>query len=256
VSGASTEIPSQVTTGEPDLLSDKAIPREERLIFALDVPTADEAKRLVTRLGEAVRFYKMGLELFLAGGYFELLDWLLAEGKKVFVDLKLFDVPETVRAAVRQLATRPVAFTTVHGNDGILEAACREKKDLKILAVTVLTSLDRGDLDDLGFAVDVERLVLSRARRALALGCDGVVSSGLEAQRLREHLGERLLIVTPGIRPVENRPVDDQKRVVDVAQAFRNGADYIVVGRPIRDAPDPRQAALAIQETISGLFQR
>jgi len=136
----------------------------------------------------------------------------------------------------------------------MLEAAGRDKGDVKILAVTVLTSLDRGDLDDLGFACDVERLVLSRARRALQAGCDGVISSGLEAPALRRELGERLLVVTPGIRPVENRPIDDQKRTVDVAQAFTNGADYIVVGRPIRTASDPRAATQAIQNTIASIF--
>jgi orotidine-5'-phosphate decarboxylase len=239
---------------DPILLSTKTIPPEDRLIFALDVPSPEEAKRLVEALGESVQFYKLGLELFMAGGYFELVDWLLARGNKVFADLKLFDVPETVASAVRRLRDRPITFTTVHGNDGILKAACREKGDLKILAVTVLTSLDQGDLEDLGFEVDVHRLVLSRARRALEIGCDGVVSSGLEARALRKSLGEKLLIVTPGIRPVENRPVDDQKRVVTVEDAFRNGADYIVVGRPIRNAPDPYQAALQIQGTIQGLF--
>ena len=190
----------------------------------------------------------------MAGGYYELLDWMVARGKKVFVDLKFFDVPATVAAAVRQLRNRGVTFATVHGNQGIMEAAAAAKGDVKVLAVTVLTSLDRGDLDDLGFACDVERLVLSRARRALEAGCDGVVSSGLEAPKLREFIDHRLLVVTPGIRPVENRPVDDQKRTVDVAQAFANGADYIVVGRPIRDAADPRAAALAIQQTIAGIF--
>lgn len=238
----------------PDLLSNKPIPPAERLIFALDIADPAAARRLVESLGDEVRFYKVGLELFLSGAGFELIDWLVGRGNKVFADLKLFDVPETVGAAVRQLRTRPVTFTTVHGNDGILEAACRDKGDLKILAVTVLTSLDRGDLADLGFQVDVADLVLSRARRALALGCDGVISSGLEARALRENLGERLLIVTPGIRPVDNRPADDQKRVATVESAFRDGADYIVVGRPIRNAPDPRQAAADIQATITGLF--
>jgi orotidine-5'-phosphate decarboxylase len=190
----------------------------------------------------------------MAGGYYELIDWVVAREKKVFVDLKFFDVPATVAAAVRQLRNRGVTLTTVHGNQGIMEAAAAAKGDVKVLAVTVLTSLDRGDLDDLGFACDVERLVLSRARRALEAGCDGVVSSGLEAPKLREFIDHRLLVVTPGIRPVENRPVDDQKRTVDVAQAFRNGADYIVVGRPIRDAADPRAAALAVQQTIGGIF--
>lgn len=232
-------------------MSTPTIPAAERLIFALDVPTADAARELVERLGETVQVYKIGLELFGSGEYFTLADWLMARGKKVFADLKLFDVPETVRRAVGQLAGRGFTFLTVHGNDGILKAAAEAKgESLKILAVTALTSLDRGDLDDLGFQCDVEALVLSRARRALAAGCDGVVSSGLEAARLKGELGPRLLVVTPGIRPVENRPVDDQKRVVTVPDAFRNGADYIVVGRPIRNAPDPRAAAAMIQEQI------
>jgi len=232
----------------------KAIPVRERLIFAMDVADPAEARRVAETLGDSVQFYKLGLELFMAGGYYDLLDWMVARDKKVFVDLKFFDVPATVAAAVRQLRNRGVTFATVHGNQGIMEAAAASKGDVKILAVTVLTSLDRGDLDDLGFACDVERLVLSRARRALEAGCDGVVSSGLEAPKLREFIDHRLLVVTPGIRPVENRPVDDQKRTVDVAQAFENGADYIVVGRPIRDAADPHAAALAIQSTIAGVF--
>jgi orotidine-5'-phosphate decarboxylase len=236
------------------LMSTKSIAPEERLIVALDVPDAAAARHLVETLGDEVRFYKIGLELFMAGGYFELLDWLAVRGKKVFVDLKFFDVPETVRAAVRALASSGASFATVHGNQAIMQAAGMDKGALKILAVTVLTSLDRGDLDDLGFACDVESLVLSRARRALEAGCDGIVSSGLEAPMIRRELGSRLLVVTPGIRPVENRPADDQKRTVDVAQAFRNGADYIVVGRPIRQAADPRAAARAVQQTIAQMF--
>jgi len=232
----------------------KRIPREERLIAALDVASAGEARALVERLGDSVRFYKVGLELFMAGGVFELIEWLAGKGKKVFADLKFFDIPETVGAAVRGLRNRGVTFATVHGNQGMLEAAGGAKGDVKILAVTVLTSLDRGDLDDLGFDVDVEKLVVSRARRALEAGCDGVIASGLEAPALKRELGDRLLVVTPGIRPVLNRANDDQKRTVDVAEAFENGADYIVVGRPIRQAPDPRAAAQAIQATIARVF--
>ena len=238
-----------------EFLSDKPIPVHDRLIVALDVADAAAARALVMQLGDAVGFYKIGLELFMAGGYFELLQWLTAQGKKVFVDLKFFDVPETVRSAVRALAGSGATFATVHGNQAIMEAAVRDKGSLKILAVTVLTSLDRGDLDDLGFACDVDKLVLSRARRALETGVDGIVSSGLEAPMIRRELGKRLLVVTPGIRPVENKPADDQKRTVDVAQAFSNGADYIVVGRPIRQASDPRAAAEAIQATIAGVFR-
>jgi orotidine-5'-phosphate decarboxylase len=235
-------------------MTSKSISRDQRLIVALDVPDVAQAQSLVDRLGDEVSFYKLGLELFMTDGYFGLVDWLADRGKKVFVDLKFFDVPETVRAAVRGLRDRRVTFATVHGNQAMLEAAGKEKGDVKILAVTALTSLDRGDLDDLGFKCDVEKLVLSRARRALEAGCDGVISSGLEARALRRELGSRLLVVTPGIRPVENRPADDQKRTVDVAQAFANGADYIVVGRPIRQAPDPREAARAVQATIATLF--
>jgi orotidine-5'-phosphate decarboxylase len=227
------------------------IPSRERLIFALDVTDAAAARRLVEQLGDAVQFYKIGLELFMAGEYFPLLEWLVARGRKVFVDLKFFDVPATVGAAVRQLRNRGVTFTTVHGNQAIMEAAGAAKGDVKVLGVTVLTSLDRGDLDDLGFGCDVQQLVLSRARRALEAGCDGVVSSGLEAQLLRQYIDSRLLVVTPGIRPVDNRPSDDQKRVVSVEQALAYGADYIVVGRPIRDAADPRAAAEHIQGQIA-----
>jgi orotidine-5'-phosphate decarboxylase len=232
----------------------RSIPRRDRLIVALDVPSVNDARALVAKLGDEVAFYKLGLELFMSGGPFELVDWLVARGKRVFVDLKFFDVPETVRGAVKALRGRGIALATVHGNQKMMEAAAAEKGEVKILAVTALTSLDRGDLDDLGFACDVDRLVLSRARRALEAGCDGVISSGLEAPMLRRELGDRILVVTPGIRPVENRPADDQKRTVDVAQAFANGADYIVVGRPIRQAADPVAAAAAIQATIAGIF--
>jgi orotidine-5'-phosphate decarboxylase len=222
----------------------------------MDVPTADAARRLVDQLGDSITFYKLGLEVFTSGGAFELLDWMVGHGKKVFLDLKLFDVPATVAGAVRNLRNRGVTFATVHGNQAIMEAAVEAADGVGILAVTVLTSLDRGDLDDLGFQCDVEQLVLSRARRALEAGCAGVVSSGLEAKMLRAGVDDRLIVVTPGIRPVENRPVDDQKRVVGVAEAFGNGSDYIVVGRPIRDAADPRIAAEAIQAMIAGLFPR
>jgi orotidine-5'-phosphate decarboxylase len=230
----------------------RAIPARERLIFPLDVPGHREALELVDELGEAVLFYKMGLELFLGGDHQRLVDELRSRGKKVFADLKLFDIPATVGRAVRQVARSGAEFVTVHGNDAMLEAAVANKgSSLRVLSVTVLTSLDRGDLDDLGFDCDLEALVLSRARRALALGCDGVVSSGLEAKRLKDETQGKLVVVTPGIRPLENREVGDQKRVVTPTQALRGGADYLVVGRPIRDAQDPRAAAEAIQREIA-----
>ena len=236
-------------------MPDKNIPVDERLIFAMDVPDCDRARQLAEELGDSVTFYKLGLELMMSGGYFELLDWMLARDKKVFADLKFYDIPATVGSAVRQLKDRGASFVTVHGDKSIMEAAAENKGDnLKVLVVTVLTSLDRSDLGDLGIDCDVGELVLSRAKLAFETGCDGVISSGLEAPRLRKHVDPRLLVVTPGIRPADNKPTGDQKRVVSVEQAFRNGADYIVVGRPIRDAESPRAAAESIQATIAAEF--
>lgn len=237
-----------------NLLSTKPIPSTERLIMALDVPSFEEARQLVETLGDSVVFYKVGMELFMSGDYFGFIEWLKQRDKKVFVDLKFFDVPATVGRAIKALSGKGVDFATIHGNDAIMEAAAKDKGSLKVLAVTALTSLDRGDLDDLGFQCDVRDLVLSRARRALRHGCDGVVSSGLEAPLLRAELGQRLLVITPGIRPVENREEDDQKRVATVETAFQNGADYIVVGRPIRDAENPKAMAEKIQAQIRAQF--
>ena len=230
------------------------IPRAERLIVALDVPTPAEARALVERIGDAARFYKVGLELFSAPGSFELIGWLAARGHKVFADFKLYDIPETVRRAVANLRGCGATFLTVHGHRSVMQAAAQEKGKLKILAVTVLTSFDQRDLDEMGATKTTEELVLARARGAVETGCDGVIASGLEAARLKAQFKDRLLVVTPGIRPAESKPSDDQKRTVDVAQAFAAGADHIVVGRPIRQAPDPRAAAQAIQGTIAKLF--
>lgn len=237
------------------MTSNKPIPLRERLIFAMDVPTVARAKALAELLGDSVIFYKLGLQLFMTGEYYELIEWMKARGKRVFADLKFFDVPETVKLAVAQLKDRNVDFVTIHGNQSIMEAAASAKGDtLKVLAVTVLTSLDRGDLDDLGFDCDVQALVTSRAKRSLEAGCDGVISSGLEVPALRDSVDEQLLVVCPGIRPLDNRPSDDQKRVVTVEDAFHSGADYIVVGRPIRDAENPKAAAEAIQQSIAKVF--
>lgn len=232
------------------------IPTTDRLILALDVPTASDARQIVETLADTVSFYKIGLELFLGGGYFELADWLRSRDKRVFADLKLFDVPQTVRSAVRQLRTRDVDFVTVHGNDAILRAACDTAEgELGILAVTVLTSLDRADMDDLGFETDIGAVVLSRARRAEAIGCAGVISSGHEAARIRSAVSRDFRIVVPGIRAAVEAGTDDQKRTVDVEAAFVAGADYIVMGRPIRNAPDPAAAAAAVQQRIADRFR-
>ena len=231
----------------------KDINVEDRLIFALDVPEVEEAKDIVSELDESVNFYKIGMELLMTGKYFELLNWLVDNDKKVFVDLKFFDVPETVGRTIARLSDYGATFATVHGNQALMEKAAQNKKNLKILAVTALTSLDRGDLDDLGFDCNVQDLVISRAKRAFAAGCDGVVSSGLEVPFLREYVDNKLIAVTPGIRPVTND--DDQKRVVDVATAFKNGSDYIVVGRPIKNADNRYKAASDIQKIIRSVFE-
>ena len=235
-------------------ISTKPIPVRERLIMALDVASLSEARALVEELGDSVIFYKVGMELFMAGDYFGFIEWLKQQNKKVFVDLKFFDIPETVGRAIKALSSKGVDLATIHGNDAIMAAAASAKGDLKVLAVTALTSLDRGDLDDLGFQCDVQALVLSRAKRALQIGCDGVVSSGLEAPLLRSELDHKLLVITPGIRPVDNREEGDQKRVVSVEMAFQNGADYIVVGRPIRDADNRKAMAEKIQAQILAQF--
>ncbi|MBE9548241.1 MAG: orotidine-5'-phosphate decarboxylase [Proteobacteria bacterium] len=234
------------------ITKNRDIPANERLMFALDVADIDTARKLVNTLGDSVQFYKLGLEFFLSGHYFELMQELKGQGKKIFADLKFFDVPATVASAVRQLSRHGIDFCTVHGNDGMLKAAVDASGDMKVLAVTALTSLDQGDLNDLGFKVDAQTLVLSRARRALELGCAGVVSSGLEVNELRKSVDNALITVCPGIRPIAND--DDQKRVVTVREAFANGADYIVVGRPIRAAADPKAAAEAIQADIASSF--
>jgi len=231
----------------------KDINVEDRLIFALDLPEIDQAKDIVTELDDSVNFYKIGMEMLMTGGYFELLNWLIKKDKKVFVDLKFFDVPETVGRAISRLSDYGATFATIHGNQTLMERAAENKNDLKILAVTALTSLDRGDLDDLGFDCDVQELVISRAKRAFEAGCDGVVSSGLEVPYIRKYVDNKLIAVTPGIRPVVND--DDQKRVVDVATAFKSGSDYIVVGRPIKNAENRYQAASDIQKIIRSVFE-
>jgi len=234
------------------MLKTKNIPITERIIFALDVDTKEEAAQWLDRLGKHVRFYKVGLQLFL-GGWFPVIDLIRNRGHKVMVDLKFFDIPETVQLAVRQLKERSVEFITVHGNEAILEAANRTKNGSKILAVTLLTSFDEVDLRDMGLTCDIQTFVLHRAQKALRLGCDGVISSGLEAAALHHELGDQFLIVTPGIRPGANTETnnDDQKRIASAYDAIRNGADYVVVGRPIRNAPDPLAVVKAMQAEIT-----
>jgi orotidine-5'-phosphate decarboxylase len=223
----------------------------DRLIVALDVPSNDAALALVDTLGEAVRFYKVGLELFVGDDHRTVIEKLRAADKRVFADLKLYDIPNTVSHATREAAGLGVDFLTVHGDRKIMEAAAAAKGAVKVLAVTVLTSFDDTDLADVGYGGTVSELVLDRARLAAATGCDGVIASPHEARRIRDELGADLIVVTPGVRPVNDRPADDQKRVATAAEAIAAGADHIVVGRPVREARDPRAAAIALQEEIA-----
>ena len=222
---------------------------DDRLIVALDVPDALAGLKLAQDLGDAVSFYKIGLGM-LTGGGLALANELKAEhGKRIFLDMKLFDIGATIEAAVRGIARYDLDFLTVHGDPHVVRAAKAGAgaSDLKILAVTILTSLDRGDLDaGMIRAGNVAEIVCERAARALGAGADGVIASPQEARAIRalpEAAGK--LIVTPGVRPAGSAP-GDQKRVATPAQAIADGADHIVVGRPVWAAPDPRAAAAAI----------
>lgn len=222
---------------------------DDRLIVALDVPNALEGLKLAESLGDSVNFYKIGLGM-LTGGGLALANELKGElGKRIFLDMKLFDIGNTVEAAVRGLAQFDLDFLTVHGDPHVVRAAQEGKgaSDMKILAVTILTSLDRADLDaSLIKAGDVQDLVIERAARALEAGADGVIASPQEAKLIRAlPEAEGKLIVTPGVRPAGS-DLGDQKRIATPAQAIADGADHIVVGRPVHNASDPRKAALEI----------
>ncbi len=213
-----------------------------RLVLALDLPVS-EAKKVVLELGDSVRFFKLGLETFTDRGAFGLLDWLLKRDAKVFVDLKLHDIPRTVAAAVRNLADSGASFLSVHSHEAMLEAAVENcGSHLKILLVTFLSSLDQKDAKNMAYEGSLDALVCERARRAKALGCHGVVASGSEVASVRRQNGREFAIFTPGIRMSET-PINDHKRVLNPEQALRAGADCLVVGRPILAAPS-RQKAL------------
>lgn len=234
------------------------MPRDprERLIVALDVPSADEAKHLLDRLEDAVGVVKIGLELFTASGP-DLVRWVVAHNKQVFLDLKLFDIGETVKRATAAAAELGATFLTVHAAGQTVRAAVegRGRRPMKILAVTVLTSFSDADLQELGVVESLRDTVLRRARLSVASGADGVVASGGETASLRVALGHKPLIVVPGIRPAGSAP-HDQIQVTTPALAIAAGADYLVVGRPIRDAADPAAAARAIQSEIAAALTR
>ena len=227
------------------------IPLNERVIVALDLDTPELAKDMVRKCEGETSFFKIGLQLFM-GSHFETVDWILDRGHKVMLDLKFFDIPETVKLAVEQVNQRGVSFATIHGNDPIVRAAVSARGDMKLLAVTVLTSFGEEDMRAMGMTGSISDLVYFRAKRALELGCDGVVSSGLEAERMRNDLGEKLLIVTPGIRPGANVSdgSDDQQRIVTAGMAIKNGANHVVVGRPITKSDDPAAVIVSMKRDI------
>lgn len=226
----------------------KKIDLKDRIIVALDVDDREKAQAMVRACESHVNFFKVGLQLFMAD-YFNTVDWIHDRGHKVMLDLKFYDIPETVKLAVEQLNNHGISLATIHGNDPIIKAAVEARGDMKLLAVTVLTSTGEEDMRAEGMTRSVADLVLYRAGRALELGCDGIVSSGLEAKRLTDELGDKLLIVTPGIRPGTDND-DDQKRIVTAGTAIANGADHVVVGRPITRATDPIPVIEAMQEEI------
>ncbi|MEX5217622.1 MAG: orotidine-5'-phosphate decarboxylase [Nitrospiraceae bacterium] len=230
------------------------IDAKDRLIFALDVPSVAEADRLLERLGGQIRFVKVGLELFTVAGP-DMVNRLVARGHRVFLDLKFLDIEETVRRATARVADMGVAFLTVHANRKALIAAVQGRGDsqLRLLAVTVLTNFDSQDLRDMGIQRSVEDLVTARAALAAEVGCDGVVASGEEPEAIRAKVGPELLIVTPGVRPL-GKGTDDHARVTTPSQTIAAGADFLVVGRPIRDAADPAAAASAILAEMQAAF--
>jgi orotidine-5'-phosphate decarboxylase len=232
-----------------------SIPLEERLIVALDVPTVDEARAVIARLGSAVRFHKIGMQLQFAGGL-DLARELVGQGRKVFLDSKLLDIGQTVTSAVENIARMGVSFLTIHGTSQTIRAAVqgRGASGLKLLAVTVLTSMDAEDVAELGLSCPVEDLVLLRTRKALDAGCDGVIASGREAASIRKVAGDRLLLVVPGIRSA-GIAQDDQKRATTPADAIQAGADYLVVGREILRADNPAAAAESVLRQIDEALQ-
>ncbi len=232
------------------------IDARDRLIVALDVPSAAEADALVDRMGDQVRFVKVGLELYTVAGP-DIVRKLVDRGKQVFLDLKFLDIEETVRRATARVAAMGATFLTIHANRKALLAAVqgRGQSNLKLLAVTVLTNFDGEDLREMGIQRSVGDLVTARAMLAAEVGCDGVVASGEEPEAIRAKVGPNLVIVTPGVRPAGNS-TDDHARVTTPTQTIAAGADYLVIGRPIRDAQDPPAAAAAILTEMQAAFDR
>ena len=226
------------------------IPADERLIFALDFADPDVAKAWVKRLGGKVKFFKIGLQLFLAGGW-NMVDFVTSCGYKLMLDLKFHDIPETVHLAVAELANRGINLTTIHAEKNLIQAAVASKGDIGLLAVSVLTSMNQQDLAENGIAMPLLELVRLRAKLAIECGCDGVVSSALECTMLRQELGNEFISLTPGIRLAHEQKQQDQKRIMTPRRALENGADYLVIGRPIREAGEPERLVEEIQAEIA-----
>ncbi len=226
------------------------ISARDRVIVALDLPDVESAEKAVWALGDSINFYKIGYELVMAGGL-SLAEDLVQGGKKVFLDMKLHDIGNTVMQATKRAAKLGATFLTVHAFPQTMRAAVegRGDSDLDLLAVTVLTSWDDDDLKDAGYSATVPELVARRAAQAEAIGIDGLVCSPAEAKDLRQRLGPKMLLVTPGIRPTGVEK-GDQKRIMTPAQAIKAGVDYMVIGRPILSAEDPKASAEAIVAEI------
>jgi orotidine-5'-phosphate decarboxylase len=225
----------------------------EKLIVALDVPDIEAAKKMVENLGDEIIFYKIGLELMMNGQYFELVKWLKNKDKKVFADLKLYDISETVARAVKNLAQHEIDLLTIHtASHQIMHQAAENKGKMQIIGVTVLTNLDSKDLNEMGFDpnISLENLVLKKTQMALNAGLNGIVASALEAPLLRQKFGSDFLIVSPGIR-LKAIANDDQKRVADVKTALTNGSSHLVVGRPITRDANPKNAAHKFNQLIA-----
>jgi orotidine-5'-phosphate decarboxylase len=233
-------------------MSRPSLPARERLIVALDAPEVGEAEDWVAALGDSVSFYKVGMELIYGGGGLAFAERLIGAGKRVFIDLKLHDIPHTVERATARIARLGAFFLTVHAYPQTMRAAVAGAtgSDLKLLGVSVLTSSDDADLAEAGYALGARELVKRRAAQAESLGLAGLVSSAEEASMLRSARGEAFLLVTPGIRP-GGAAAGDQKRIATPSRAIADGADYLVIGRPITGAPDPRATAEAIVAEIA-----
>jgi orotidine-5'-phosphate decarboxylase len=249
-----TPIPATASIRSAAIARDIPTNMAERLIVALDVRSPDDANALISKLDGIVSFYKIGLWLLFAEGADKLIGELIKDGKNVFIDYKMFDIGETVREGVARAKDRGVKFVTVHGDDAIMKAAVEGKGGssfIKIFTITVLTSMDDADLKEIGYRLTVKELIELRVRKSIECGCDGIIASAAdnpnELRQLVDNQG--LLIATPGIRPV-GYPADDHKRPASPTQAIRDGADYLVIGRPIIQSSDPASMARTVIEEM------